>query len=157
MLPTSQVGCYESYKWKGSPTPTCTNNYSKPSKYPPPTPICTNNYSKNSNFWGWSIICEQTDTNENITFSQILWRAVIKLFGFAFVRCERTFERLCCRYKGKSYRATVEICRATDQIEEFCRQICIRLECCPNMFSPHYVNDSCPENCSQLTKTKYSK
>lgn len=66
-------------------------------------------------------------------------------------------QTLCFRYKGKSYRATVEICRSTDQIEEFCRQICIRLECCPNMFSPHYVNDSCPENCSQLTKTKYSE
>ncbi|XP_064633870.1 scm-like with four MBT domains protein 1 isoform X2 [Lineus longissimus] len=61
------------------------------------------------------------------------------------------------KYKGKSYRATVELCKSADQIEEFCRQVCIKLECCPNLFSPHFVDSQCPENCSQLTKTKYTQ
>ncbi|KAL5013685.1 hypothetical protein ScPMuIL_007955 [Solemya velum] len=65
-------------------------------------------------------------------------------------------QTLKAKYKGKSYRATVEICRSTDQLEEFCRQVCIRLECCPYLFSPHLVENDCPENCSQLTKTKYT-
>ncbi|XP_074645284.1 scm-like with four MBT domains protein 1 [Tubulanus polymorphus] len=65
-------------------------------------------------------------------------------------------QMLKAKYKGKSYRAIVEICRSAGQIEEFCRQMCIKLECCPNMFGPHYVGSECPENCSQLTKTKYT-
>ncbi|XP_014680225.1 PREDICTED: scm-like with four MBT domains protein 1 [Priapulus caudatus] len=60
------------------------------------------------------------------------------------------------KYKGKTYRATVEICKNTDQVGEFCRQVCIRLECCPYLFGPDFVNNNCPENCSQLTKTKYT-
>lgn len=51
----------------------------------------------------------------------------------------------------------VEICKNLEQLDEFCRQICIKLECCPNLISPHFVGDHCPETCSQLTKTKYSK
>lgn len=61
------------------------------------------------------------------------------------------------RYKNKSYRAMVEICRTTSQLEDYCRQVCIKLECCPNLISPHFVGDNCPEHCSQLTKTKYSE
>lgn len=59
------------------------------------------------------------------------------------------------KYKGKSYRAVVEVCRKVSQLEEFCRQVCIKLECCPYLFSPLFVEDNCPENCMQLTKTKY--
>lgn len=65
-------------------------------------------------------------------------------------------QSLKAKYKGKSYRAMVEICRTTDQLEEFCRSVCIKLECCPNLISPNFVNGSCPESCSQLTKTKYT-
>ncbi|PVD24335.1 hypothetical protein C0Q70_14815 [Pomacea canaliculata] len=60
------------------------------------------------------------------------------------------------KYKSKSYCAVVEICRTTAQLEDFCRQVCIKLECCPNLISPHFVGSNCPENCSQLTKTKYT-
>ncbi|ELU04767.1 hypothetical protein CAPTEDRAFT_148410 [Capitella teleta] len=60
------------------------------------------------------------------------------------------------KYKGKSYCAKVEICKTRSQIEEFCRQICITLECCPNLFSTHHYEGNCPSNCWQLTKTKYS-
>lgn len=61
------------------------------------------------------------------------------------------------RYKGKSYRATVEVVRTADRVAEFCRKTCIKLECCPNLFGPRMVLDRCSENCSVLTKTKYSK
>lgn len=61
------------------------------------------------------------------------------------------------RYKGKSYRATVEIVKTADRVTEFCRQTCIKLECCPNLFGPRMVLDKCSENCSVLTKTKYSE
>ncbi|XP_069823267.1 scm-like with four MBT domains protein 1 isoform X2 [Dendropsophus ebraccatus] len=60
------------------------------------------------------------------------------------------------RYKGKTYRATVELVRTSDQVSEFCRKTCIKLECCPNLFGPLMVDDQCSENCSVLTKTKYT-
>uniref|UniRef100_A0A8C6IB40 Scm-like with four mbt domains 1 n=1 Tax=Mus spicilegus TaxID=10103 RepID=A0A8C6IB40_MUSSI len=65
-------------------------------------------------------------------------------------------EVLKAKYKGKSYRATVEIVRTADRVTEFCRQTCIKLECCPNLFGPRMVLDTCSENCSVLTKTKYT-
>ncbi|XP_005111500.1 scm-like with four MBT domains protein 1 [Aplysia californica] len=67
-----------------------------------------------------------------------------------------TQQMLKAKYKGKSYRAVVEICRTAGQLEDFCRHVCIKLECCPNLVSPHYISEVCPENCSQLTKTKYT-
>ncbi|XP_056462788.1 scm-like with four MBT domains protein 1 isoform X1 [Gadus chalcogrammus] len=65
-------------------------------------------------------------------------------------------ETLKAKYKGKSYRATVEIVRTSDRVAEFCRKTCIKLECCPNLFGPRMVLDRCSENCSVLTKTKYT-
>ncbi|XP_059519276.1 scm-like with four MBT domains protein 1 isoform X2 [Myotis daubentonii] len=65
-------------------------------------------------------------------------------------------EVLKAKYKGKSYRATVEIVKTADRVTEFCRQTCVKLECCPNLFGPRMVLDKCSENCSVLTKTKYT-
>ncbi|POI34092.1 hypothetical protein CIB84_002157, partial [Bambusicola thoracicus] len=65
-------------------------------------------------------------------------------------------ETLKAKYKGKSYRATVEVVRTADQVADFCRKTCIKLECCPNLFGPQMVLDKCSENCSVLTKTKYT-
>uniref|UniRef100_A0A8C9G2Z5 Scm like with four mbt domains 1 n=1 Tax=Pavo cristatus TaxID=9049 RepID=A0A8C9G2Z5_PAVCR len=64
-------------------------------------------------------------------------------------------ETLKAKYKGKSYRATVEVVRTADRVADFCRKTCIKLECCPNLFGPQMVLDKCSENCSVLTKTKY--
>lgn len=61
------------------------------------------------------------------------------------------------RYRGKTYRATVKIVRTSDQVADFCRRVCAKLECCPNLFSPVLVAEVCPENCSIHTKTKYSE
>uniref|UniRef100_A0A8C0VVS8 Scm like with four mbt domains 1 n=1 Tax=Cyanistes caeruleus TaxID=156563 RepID=A0A8C0VVS8_CYACU len=71
-----------------------------------------------------------------------IWTTIIQLFF--------------SRYKGKSYRATVEVVRTADRVADFCRKTCIKLECCPNLFGPQMVLDKCSENCSVLTKTKYT-
>uniref|UniRef100_A0A3P9PXM0 Scm like with four mbt domains 1 n=1 Tax=Poecilia reticulata TaxID=8081 RepID=A0A3P9PXM0_POERE len=65
-------------------------------------------------------------------------------------------ETLKAKYKGKSYRATVEIVRTADRVADFCRKTCVKLECCPNLFGPRMVLEHCSENCSVLTKTKYT-
>ena len=51
----------------------------------------------------------------------------------------------------------VEMCKSADQIDSFCRNTCIRLECCPNLISTQLVIDTCPDDCSNLTKSKYCK
>ncbi|XP_076578574.1 scm-like with four MBT domains protein 2 isoform X1 [Chaetodon auriga] len=65
-------------------------------------------------------------------------------------------ETLKAKYKGKTYRSTIRIVRLADQIPDFCRKVCVKLQCCPNLFSPVLVADKCPENCSLQTKTKYT-
>ncbi|KAM8972138.1 scm-like with four MBT domains protein 2 [Pelodytes ibericus] len=65
-------------------------------------------------------------------------------------------ETLKAKYKGKTYRATVKIVRTSDQVADFCRKVCAKLECCPNLFSPLLITEMCPENCSIHTKTKYT-
>ncbi|RXN00231.1 Scm-like with four MBT domains protein 2 [Acipenser ruthenus] len=65
-------------------------------------------------------------------------------------------ETLKAKYKGKTYRSTIKIVRTSDQVSEFCRKVCLKLQCCPNLFSPALVTDKCPENCSIHTKTKYT-
>uniref|UniRef100_A0AAR2JCR7 SAM domain-containing protein n=1 Tax=Pygocentrus nattereri TaxID=42514 RepID=A0AAR2JCR7_PYGNA len=64
-------------------------------------------------------------------------------------------ETLKAKYKGKSYRSSVRIVRLAEQVSDFCRTVCVRLQCCPNLFGPTLVSDNCPENCSIYTKTKY--
>lgn len=65
-------------------------------------------------------------------------------------------ETLKAKYKGKTYRSTIRIVRLADQIPDFCRKVCLKLQCCPNLFSPVLVTNKCPENCSIQTKTKYT-
>uniref|UniRef100_A0A8C0H7T9 Scm like with four mbt domains 2 n=1 Tax=Chelonoidis abingdonii TaxID=106734 RepID=A0A8C0H7T9_CHEAB len=68
----------------------------------------------------------------------------------------KTGTSLAFKYRGKTYRATVKIVRTSDQVADFCRRVCAKLECCPNLFSPVLVAEVCPENCSIHTKTKYT-
>uniref|UniRef100_A0A671XUL6 SAM domain-containing protein n=1 Tax=Sparus aurata TaxID=8175 RepID=A0A671XUL6_SPAAU len=65
-------------------------------------------------------------------------------------------ETLKAKYKGKTYRSTIRIVRLADQIPDFCRKVCVKLQCCSNLFSPVLVTDKCSENCSVQTKTKYT-
>ncbi|XP_034366202.1 scm-like with four MBT domains protein 2 isoform X2 [Arvicanthis niloticus] len=65
-------------------------------------------------------------------------------------------EVLKAKYRGKIYRAVVKIVQTADQVSNFCHQVCAKLQCCPNLFSPVLISDTCPENCSVYTKTKYT-
>uniref|UniRef100_A0A8C6GPZ1 SLED domain-containing protein n=1 Tax=Mus spicilegus TaxID=10103 RepID=A0A8C6GPZ1_MUSSI len=65
-------------------------------------------------------------------------------------------EILKAKYGGKTYRAVVKIVRTADQVMNFCRQVCAKLECCPNLLSPVLISETCPENCSVHTKTRYT-
>ncbi|XP_038148088.1 scm-like with four MBT domains protein 2 [Cyprinodon tularosa] len=69
---------------------------------------------------------------------------------------ECQMETIKAKYKGKTYRATIGIVRLAEQIPEFCRKVCVKLQCCPNLFGPAPVTEKCPENCSVQTKTKYT-
>ncbi|KAF8767845.1 Scm-like with four MBT domains protein 2 [Argiope bruennichi] len=59
------------------------------------------------------------------------------------------------KYKGKTNRATIEVIRNSEQVEEFCKNICQKLECCPYLFGPKHVGETCPSNCHTQTKTKF--
>nr|XP_042900715.1 scm-like with four MBT domains protein 2 [Parasteatoda tepidariorum] len=59
------------------------------------------------------------------------------------------------KYKGKSYRAVIETVRNAEQVEDFCKEICAKLECCPHLFGPQHIEDTCPSNCHTQTKTKF--
>ncbi|GFS85109.1 scm-like with four MBT domains protein 2 [Nephila pilipes] len=59
------------------------------------------------------------------------------------------------KYKGKTNRATIEVISNSEQVEEFCKNICKKLECCPYLFGPKHVGEICPSNCHTQTKTKF--
>ncbi|XP_066283579.1 scm-like with four MBT domains protein 1 isoform X2 [Branchiostoma lanceolatum] len=71
-------------------------------------------------------------------------------------REDRHQQQLKAKYMGKSYRAMVEMVRTSAEVDGYCKEICHKLECCPNLFGPLEVTRECPENCSILTKTKYT-
>ncbi|XP_071502253.1 uncharacterized protein [Diadema antillarum] len=59
------------------------------------------------------------------------------------------------KYKGKSYHAMIELCKTASEVPGFLRSTCLNLECCPNLVSLNQVTDTCPEQCFNLTKSKY--
>lgn len=59
------------------------------------------------------------------------------------------------KYKGKSYRAMIELCKTASEVPGFLRNTCLSLECCPNLISLSQVVDACPEQCFTLNKSKY--
>ncbi|ESN98778.1 hypothetical protein HELRODRAFT_66618, partial [Helobdella robusta] len=59
------------------------------------------------------------------------------------------------RYKMKNYSATVDICMRSNQIDSYCRDVCRRLLCCPNLISTHLYPLTCPENCLKLARSKH--
>ena len=108
-------------------------------------------------FWGsavhttvWSY--KKNSVNKENKLSE-LWDSLLR----GYFRIPELWPHFQFRYKGKSYRATVEVVRTADRVADFCRKTCIKLECCPNLFGPQMVLDKCSENCSVLTKTKYSE
>ncbi|XP_061662161.1 scm-like with four MBT domains protein 2 isoform X2 [Syngnathoides biaculeatus] len=65
-------------------------------------------------------------------------------------------ETLKAKYKGKTYRSSIRIVRLAELIPDFCRKVCIKLQCCPNLVGPTLVPEKCPESCFVQTKTKYT-
>ncbi|XP_077450678.1 scm-like with four MBT domains protein 2 isoform X1 [Stigmatopora argus] len=65
-------------------------------------------------------------------------------------------ETLKAKYKGKSYRSSIRIVRLAELIPDFCRKVCLKLQCCPNLVGPALVPEKCPESCFVQTKTKYT-
>ncbi|XP_051911687.1 scm-like with four MBT domains protein 2 [Hippocampus zosterae] len=65
-------------------------------------------------------------------------------------------ETLKAKYKGKTYRSSIKIVRLADLIPDFCRKVCVKLQCCPNLVGPALVPEKCPESCYVQTKTKYT-
>ncbi|XP_075929521.1 scm-like with four MBT domains protein 2 isoform X2 [Petromyzon marinus] len=65
-------------------------------------------------------------------------------------------ETIKAKYSGKRYRAKVELVRMAEQVADFCRSTCVRLQCCPLLFGPASTTSSCPESCHTRTKTKYT-
>ncbi|XP_077399539.1 scm-like with four MBT domains protein 2 isoform X1 [Vanacampus margaritifer] len=65
-------------------------------------------------------------------------------------------ETLKAKYKGKTYRSSIKIVRLAELIPDFCRKVCIKLQCCPNLVGPTLVPQKCPESCFVQTKTKYT-
>ncbi|XP_061922366.1 scm-like with four MBT domains protein 2 isoform X3 [Entelurus aequoreus] len=65
-------------------------------------------------------------------------------------------ETLKAKYKGKTYRASITIVRLAELVPDFCRKVCMKLQCCPNLISPVLVLEKCPESCFVQTKTKYT-
>ncbi|XP_019753141.1 scm-like with four MBT domains protein 2 isoform X2 [Hippocampus comes] len=65
-------------------------------------------------------------------------------------------ETLKAKYKGKTYRSSIKIVRLADLIPDFCRKVCVKLQCCPNLVGPALVPEKCPESCFVQTKTKYT-
>ncbi|GAB6033518.1 Scm-like with four MBT domains protein 2 [Chamberlinius hualienensis] len=57
------------------------------------------------------------------------------------------------KYKGKKYRAMVDIVNNSDKVKDYCRSVCKTLQCCANLFGPDCYYDNCPENCYSLTKS----
>lgn len=66
-------------------------------------------------------------------------------------------EVLKAKWKGKTYRAVVEVVSKGEYVEDFCKQICSKLECCPYLFGLKHIEGDCPEKCHLLTKTKYAQ
>ncbi|XP_039275928.1 scm-like with four MBT domains protein 2 [Nilaparvata lugens] len=65
-------------------------------------------------------------------------------------------EVLKAKYKSNAYRANVEIITSADKIDEFCREICHKLQVCPYLFGKVSVGEkSCPEKCNTLSKTRF--
>ncbi|CAN0050274.1 unnamed protein product [Lampetra fluviatilis] len=65
-------------------------------------------------------------------------------------------ETIKAKYSGKRYRAKVELVRMAEQVADFCRSTCVRLQCCPLLFGPASTTSCCPESCHTRTKTKYT-
>uniref|UniRef100_A0A915KYA2 SLED domain-containing protein n=1 Tax=Romanomermis culicivorax TaxID=13658 RepID=A0A915KYA2_ROMCU len=62
------------------------------------------------------------------------------------------------KFKGKRWRGMAEICKKTEHVDEWCRQLCEVLDACPSLISVKYVPDveNCAYRCSKAVKNRYA-
>lgn len=81
------------------------------------------------------------------------WKQII-----VHIVCQ-VFPRTSCvfRFNQTNYRARVAVVTSSEQVSEFCQDICTRLKVCPYLFGPTRVEaGNCPENCNVSSKSKFS-
>ncbi|XP_069700276.1 scm-like with four MBT domains protein 2 [Periplaneta americana] len=67
-------------------------------------------------------------------------------------------EVLKAKYKNNTYRASVALVTSADEVQAFCKKICLKLQVCPFLFGPISIADSnCPEKCNTLSKTRFTQ
>lgn len=66
-------------------------------------------------------------------------------------------EVLKAKYKNNTYRANVAIVTSADEVTNFCKRVCRRLQVCPFLFGPVAIGENiCPEKCNTQSKTKFT-
>lgn len=64
-------------------------------------------------------------------------------------------EVLKAKLKTSTYHAYVPIATSADQVAAFCREYCVKLQACPNLFGPKEYTEQCPETCLLVEKSKF--
>ncbi|CAH2102082.1 unnamed protein product [Euphydryas editha] len=64
-------------------------------------------------------------------------------------------DMLRAKLKNKRYHAYVPIVTTSEQVESFCRDMCVKLQACPTLFGPVEYPDQCPQNCQQVKKSTF--
>ncbi|XP_046999669.1 scm-like with four MBT domains protein 1 [Schistocerca americana] len=66
-------------------------------------------------------------------------------------------EVLKAKYKNNTYRANVAVVTSADEVTNFCKRVCRRLQVCPYLFGPIAIGENvCPEKCNTQSKTKFT-
>ncbi|XP_026676594.1 scm-like with four MBT domains protein 1 [Diaphorina citri] len=68
----------------------------------------------------------------------------------------RTREELKVKYKKRVYKGTIEVATRLDAVEDYCMEICKKLQVCQNLISLKPCPE-CPLNCLERNKVKSSK
>ncbi|XP_026487032.2 scm-like with four MBT domains protein 2 [Vanessa tameamea] len=64
-------------------------------------------------------------------------------------------EMLRAKLKTRPYHAYVPIVTSSDQVESFCRDVCVKLQACPTLFGPVEYPEQCPNMCQQVEKSTF--
>ncbi|CAB3367361.1 Hypothetical predicted protein [Cloeon dipterum] len=66
-------------------------------------------------------------------------------------------QMLKAKLKTAIFSANVAIATSADQVEEYCKSVCLKLQSCPYLFGPNCNEGECPLNCSKMSKSQFSK
>ncbi|XP_059484924.1 scm-like with four MBT domains protein 2 [Neocloeon triangulifer] len=65
-------------------------------------------------------------------------------------------EMLKAKLKTAIFSANVAIATSADQVEEYCKSVCQKLQSCPYLFGPDCNDGHCPVGCSTLSKSQFT-